>query len=219
MEKKVLELRNICKSFRDGKESRQILKNVSLEVAQGEFVAIMGPSGCGKSTLLNIAGMMLSADGGSLLINGEDMSERKRREWTKIRRNHMGFIFQNHQLMPYLRGEEQLFVTGRPDRKDADELMKLLGIYDIRKQYPAQMSGGERQRFAIARAFIGNPDIILADEPTAALDSKRGRDVVEMIATQVHQRNKAAVMVTHDSRVIEFADVVYRMEDGNLINN
>ncbi|MCR5754835.1 MAG: ATP-binding cassette domain-containing protein, partial [Acetatifactor sp.] len=134
-------------------------------------------------------------------------------------RNHMGFIFQNHQLMPYLRGEEQLFVTGRPDRKVADELMKLLGIYDIRKQYPAQMSGGERQRFAIARAFIGNPDIILADEPTAALDSKRGRDVVEMIATQVHQRNKAAVMVTHDSRVIEFADVVYRMEDGNLINN
>ena len=212
----VLELRRVCKSYRDGREQRVILADAELTVSRGEFAAIVGPSGCGKSTLMNIAGMMLSPDTGSVYINGEDMTARRQREWTRLRRRHTGFVFQSHQLLPYLTGWQQLFVTGRLSREAAEELLKELEVFDIRGQYPAQMSGGERQRFAIARAFANDPDIILADEPTAALDSVRGRSAVSMIAAEVHRRNKAAVMVTHDQRVLDLADTVYRMEDGRL---
>lgn len=220
MEKKreniLLELDHVSKSFRDGKESREVLKEICMTVAAKEFIAIVGPSGCGKSTLLNIAGMMMSPDQGSVIINGQNMGDIKQRDWTKIRRKHIGFIFQNHHLLPYLTGEEQLCVTGKPDRDSLKELMKELDVYDIRKQYPGKMSGGERQRFAIARAFASEPQIILADEPTASLDSVRGYHVVEKIRDEVHRRNKAAIMVTHDNRVLELCDYVYYMEDGKL---
>ncbi len=212
-----LELQHISKQFVDGTETRTVLSDVSLTVNAGEFVAIVGPSGCGKSTLLNIAGMMSSPDQGSVMIGGQDMVSVKKRQWTKIRKEHIGFIFQSHQLLPYLRGEEQLSVLKPIAKEEKETLIRELGLEEVRRSYPATMSGGERQRFAIARAFAGNPDLILADEPTAALDSKRGRAVVEMIAKEVHARGKAAVMVTHDQRVLDLADSIYRMEDGQLV--
>lgn len=221
MSEYILELKNIKKSYQDGEESREILKGASLSVKAGELVAVVGPSGSGKSTFLTIAGLLLSADEGQVIISGQDMTEEKQKAWTGLRKEHIGFIFQNHQLLPYLTAKEQL--TAFQDKKHAaeinvDEMLSELGLDAVKKHYPAKMSGGEKQRVAIARAFVNNPDVILADEPTASLDKERGRQVVEMIRNEVKKHNKAAIMVTHDERVLDLADRVYKLEDGVLIN-
>lgn len=215
----VLNMKDIDKSYRDGEAQRTILDHVNLTVRAGEFVAIVGPSGCGKSTLLNIAGMMLSLDSGEIELCGQVVSALPKKKWTQIRREMIGFIFQNHQLLPYLKAGEQLSVLLKSDRQKIQELFSELGIEHLMNQYPARMSGGERQRVAIARAFASDAALILADEPTASLDSERGHHVVEMIQMEVHKRNKAAVMVTHDERVLDLADKIYQMEDGKLVNS
>lgn len=212
----VLQMHNITKSYRDGKNERRILDQVNLSVMAGEFAAIVGPSGCGKSTLLNIAGMMLAPDEGEISLGGQQVSALPRKKWTAVRRDRIGFIFQNHQLLPYLRAGEQLSVLKKTDRSKVEELFDELDIRPLLNQYPATLSGGERQRVAIARAFASDADLILADEPTASLDAERGRHVVERIRMEVHRRSKAAVMVTHDERVLDLADRIYRMEDGRL---
>ena len=216
----ILSLRNISKSYKDGKEKRTILDSLDFTVNAGEFVAVLGPSGSGKSTFLSIAGLLMTPDSGSVFIHGQDMTALKKKLWTKQRREHIGFIFQNHQLLPYLKVQDQLGVTNKnlsSSRKE--ELLKELGIFEVRKQYPAQLSGGERQRTAIARAFASNQSLILADEPTASLDANRGRQVVEMIRHQVKKEQKAAVMVTHDERVLDLVDRVYRLENNKLISD
>lgn len=212
-------MKDIDKSYRDGEAQRTILDHVNLTVRAGEFVAIVGPSGCGKSTLLNIAGMMLSPDSGEIELCGQVVSALPKKKWTQIRREMIGFIFQNHQLLPYLKAGEQLSVLLKSDRQKIQELFSELGIEHLMNQYPARMSGGERQRVAIARAFASDAALILADEPTASLDSERGHHVVEMIQMEAHKRNKAAVMVTHDERVLDLADKIYQMEDGKLVNS
>lgn len=220
MDKLVLELKAVNKSYQDGKEKHYVLKNATLKLREGEFAAVVGPSGSGKSTLLAISGMMLSPDSGSVYINGADMSKARQKEWTKIRRENIGFIFQNHQLLSYLRAEEQLALFQEKDKKDSafiDSMMKELGIDKCREQFPAQMSGGEKQRVAVARAFINDPALILADEPTASLDSECGRQVVDMIRKEVKRQNKAAIMVTHDERVLDLVDTIYRLENGALV--
>lgn len=214
-----LQLNHITKAFQDGEEKHLVLRDISLQVQEGEFAAVVGPSGSGKSTLLAIAGMMLSPDAGTVWVGGIELSAKKHKEWTRLRREHIGFIFQSHQLLPYLKAEEQLTLfmpKGNRDHRFISDLMERLGISECKNQYPAQMSGGEKQRVAIARAFIGNPDLILADEPTASLDGKRGQQVVEMIRGEVRKQKKAAVMVTHDERVLDLVDTVYRLENGNL---
>ncbi|MCI6755949.1 MAG: ABC transporter ATP-binding protein [Lachnospiraceae bacterium] len=216
MTKTVLQMNDVVKSYRDGESQRTILDHVNLTVEAGEFAAIVGPSGCGKSTLLNIAGMMLSPDAGKIELCGQEVSALPKKQWTAVRRERIGFIFQNHQLLPYLRAGEQLTALMHADRQKVEKLFAELGIEKLMNQYPAVLSGGERQRVAIARAFASNADLILADEPTASLDSERGRHVVEMIRMEVHKRDKAAVMVTHDERVLDLADRIYRMEDGKL---
>lgn len=219
MSRNLIELKNIKKSFKDGNSNREILKDINLTVSEGEFIAIVGPSGSGKSTLLTIAGLLLAADDGQVIISNKDMTSKKQKEWTKLRKEHIGFIFQNHQLLPYLTAEEQLKTFQDKKYKtimDPDELLSGLGLDQVKKHYPAKMSGGEKQRVAIARAFVNNPDVILADEPTASLDKERGRQVVEMIREEVKKHNKAAIMVTHDERVLDLADKVYRLEDGIL---
>ncbi|HEY9575274.1 MAG TPA: ABC transporter ATP-binding protein [Lachnospiraceae bacterium] len=216
----ILSLRNISKSYKDGKEKRTILDSLDFTVNAGEFVAVLGPSGSGKSTFLSIAGLLMTPDSGSVFIHGQDMTALKKKLWTKQRREHIGFIFQNHQLLPYLKVQDQLGVTNKnlsSSRKE--ELLKELGIFEVRKQYPVQLSGGERQRTAIARAFASNQSLILADEPTASLDANRGRQVVEMIRHQVKKEQKAAVMVTHDERVLDLVDRVYRLENNKLISD
>lgn len=216
MSDNVLTLKNIVKKYKDGNADRTILDHVNLNVSKGEFAAVVGPSGCGKSTLLNVAGMMLAPEEGEVDICGQNVSDLPKKKWTELRKKDIGFIFQNHQLLPYLKAGEQLSVLLKTDPEKVNKLFKELGIENIINQYPSQLSGGERQRVAIARAFASNAELILADEPTASLDSERGRHVVEMIQMEVHNRNKAAVMVTHDERVLDLADTVYRMEDGRL---
>ncbi|HAB7560234.1 TPA_asm: ATP-binding cassette domain-containing protein [Listeria monocytogenes] len=218
-----LMMKNISKNYQDGEQVIEVLKNVSLEVAQGEFVAIVGPSGAGKSTFLSIAGALLSPTEGEIAIGGKVLNDLTSKELTKVRLDKVGFIFQGANLIPYLNVRDQLLVIaelsgekGRGAKEKADEVLKELGLTARENNYPESLSGGEKQRVAIARALMNDPDIILADEPTASLDANRGHKVVQMIADEVKRKNKAAIMVTHDERVLDLVDRVIRIEDGYL---
>lgn len=216
-------MKNISKNYQDGEQVIEVLKNVSLEVAQGEFVAIVGPSGAGKSTFLSIAGALLSPTEGEIAIGGKVLNNLTSKELTKVRLDKVGFIFQGANLIPYLNVRDQLLVIaelsgekGRAAKEKADKLLQELGLTARQNNYPESLSGGEKQRVAIARALMNDPDIILADEPTASLDANRGHKVVQMIADEVKRKNKAAIMVTHDERVLDLVDRVIRIEDGYL---
>ncbi|MBD5082043.1 MAG: ABC transporter ATP-binding protein [Ruminococcaceae bacterium] len=220
MSANVLQLDNITKAYRNGSGKNVVLDNVSLSVEKGEFAAVMGPSGSGKSTLLTIAGMLLAPDSGKIGIAGKNVSDINKKQWTQLRREHIGFIFQNHQLLPYLKAREQLTAFQAKDRSaDIDGLFEELDIVKCKNQYPSEMSGGEKQRVAIARAFVNDPDIILADEPTASLDGAHGRQVVEMIRMEVKKHEKAAVMVTHDERILDLVDRVIGLRAAGLLYN
>jgi len=218
-----IQLINISKKYKDGDQDNLVLEDISLNVKPGEFVAIVGPSGSGKSTFLSISGALLSPTDGSVIIGETNLNKKETKKLTKIRREKIGFIFQNHNLIPYLTAQEQLQLVidlnqkkGKPNM-NAKEMLDDLGLSTFAKKYPDKMSGGEKQRVAIARAFMNDPDVILADEPTASLDGARGRQVVEMIKKEVMKHNKAAIMVTHDERVLDLVDAVYRLENGKLI--
>ncbi|ECB9774133.1 ABC transporter ATP-binding protein [Listeria monocytogenes] len=216
-------MKNISKNYQDGEQVIEVLKNVSLEVAQGEFVAIVGPSGAGKSTFLSIAGALLSPTEGEIAIGGTTLNNMSEKALTKVRLDKVGFIFQGANLIPYLNVRDQLLVIaelsgkkGSAAKERADKLLQELGLTARQNNYPESLSGGEKQRVAIARALMNDPDIILADEPTASLDANRGHKVVQMIADEVKRKNKAAIMVTHDERVLDLVDRVIRIEDGYL---
>lgn len=218
-----LVLKNVTKSFKEGDSTVDALKNVSLTVNPGEFIAIIGPSGSGKSTLLSIAGALLQPSTGEVLVNGTNIGKMKEKDLSAFRLTDVGFILQTSNLIPYLTVLDQLLLVRKmkgkvsaEDTKFAKTLLTELGLGDKFNKFPNELSGGERQRVAIARAFVNNSNIILADEPTASLDSKRAFEVVKQIRKEVKERNKAAVMVTHDERMLEFCDKVYCMEDGLL---
>ncbi|MBC1910905.1 ABC transporter ATP-binding protein [Listeria innocua] len=218
-----LMMKNISKNYQDGEQVIEVLKNVSLKVAQGEFVAIVGPSGAGKSTFLSIAGALLSPTEGEIAIGGTTLNNMSGKALTKVRLDKVGFIFQGANLIPYLNVRDQLLVIaelsgekGSAAKERADKLLQELGLTARQNNYPESLSGGEKQRVAIARALMNDPDIILADEPTASLDANRGHKVVQMIADEVKRKNKAAIMVTHDERVLDLVDRVIRIEDGYL---
>lgn len=215
----VLELKNIIKNYPDGQQINEVLKDISFSVKQGEFAAIVGPSGAGKSTLLTIMGALLTPTSGTVLLNDQDISHLSKQQQADVRLNQIGFIFQNADLIPYLKISEQLqFIQKISPKKnlDTNKMLQQLGLEHRLNNYPNVLSGGEKQRVAIARAFVNQPDLILADEPTASLDSQRGREVVQIIQQTVHQENKAAVMVTHDERVLDLVDSVWKIEDGRL---
>ena len=217
----ILDLKDIQKSFQDGEEKRTVLNNLQLGVAAGEFVAILGPSGSGKSTLLSIAGVLMSADKGRIILDGQDISQATQKIWTSIRREKIGFVFQNHQLLPYLTVYDQLLMAAKMSRvKNLDqrikELLDNLGISDCAKKFPKQLSGGQKQRAAIARAFLAKPALILADEPTASLDEARGRQIAELLQKETKENHSAAIMVTHDERILDVVDHVYRLKEGQL---
>ena len=221
----VIELQQIKKSYADGNQMRDVICDLNLTVEPQEFVAILGPSGSGKSTLLSIAGLLLSSDGGQVIIGGQNLTNLKQSEWTKKRLELLGFIFQDHQLLPYMKIGDQLEVVAKlKGEKDASKrkeevkgLLAELGIENCYGQYPNQMSGGQKQRAAIARAFIGNPQLILADEPTARLDPERGKEIAQLIQREVKSKHKSAIMVTHDRSVLEYVDTVYEMKKGKLV--
>ncbi len=218
-----IHLKNVSKLYQQGENQVLALDNVSLTVEPGEFIAVIGPSGSGKSTFLAIAGALLHASKGEVVVNGKILNELKSKDLVRLRLEEIGFILQTSNLIPYLNVLEQLLVVKKmagklvkQDQEYAKGLLQDLGLTEKLKKLPEQLSGGERQRTAIARAFINNPSIILADEPTASLDSKRAHEVVQLIAKEAKTRNKAAIMVTHDERMLEYCDKVYRMEDGRL---
>ena len=220
----MIELQQIKKSYADGNQMRDVICDLNLTVEPQEFVAILGPSGSGKSTLLSIAGLLLSSDSGQVIIGGQNLTNLKQSEWTKKRLELLGFIFQDHQLLPYMKIGDQLEVVaklkGEKDvskrKEEVKGLLAELGIENCYGQYPNQMSGGQKQRAAIARAFIGNPQLILADEPTASLDPERGKEIAQLIQREVKSKHKSAIMVTHDRSVLEYVDTVYEMKTGKL---
>lgn len=219
-----IQFKNVSKTYQDGAGSKlQILDNISLTVKPGELVAVIGPSGSGKSTFLSIAGALLQASSGEVIINNTNIAKLSSKQISQLRLDHIGFILQTSNLVPYLNVLDQLLVVKKmkgkitsADKEFAKELLKGVGLENKLKKYPEHLSGGERQRTAIARAFMNDPDIILADEPTASLDSKRAFEVVELIANGVKTRNKAAIMVTHDERMLSYCDRVYRIDEGKL---
>ncbi|NMD72076.1 ABC transporter ATP-binding protein [Bacillus sp. DNRA2] len=214
---------HVSKVYQQGENQVVALSDISLSVDQGEFIAVVGPSGSGKSTFLSIAGALLQASDGQVTLNGKVIGEIKEKNLSKVRLEEIGFILQSSNLVPYLNVLDQLLVVKKmagkvtkKDRENAIELLQHLGLETKMKKFPEHLSGGERQRTAIARAFMNNPSIILADEPTASLDTQRAHEVVQLIAREVKAKNKAAVMVTHDERMLDYCDKVYRMEDGKL---
>ncbi|MGM0859588.1 MAG: ABC transporter ATP-binding protein [Bacillota bacterium] len=216
-------LDHVDKVFGDGESSVKVLDQVSLEVKAREFVAVVGPSGSGKSTFLSIAGALLSPTRGRIMIDGRDISKVTEKKMNRIRLEKIGFVFQSSNLIPYLTVLDQLLLipklAGSSNNKAeqrAVNLLQKLGLKHRMNSYPQSLSGGERQRVAIARAWMNDPEIILADEPTASLDSERGRTIVKMLADEVKSREKAAVMVTHDKRMLDLCDRVVYIEDGKL---
>lgn len=219
-----LVMKQVTKTFGDGDLNVSILNHLNLEVNEGEFIAVLGPSGSGKSTFLSTAGALLSPTSGEIILDGESLTGKSKQELTSIRLHKIGFMFQSANLLPYLKVQEQLLyvasLTGmnQKEAKDrATQLLKRLDIWDRRNYYPEKLSGGEKQRVAIARAWMNNPAILLADEPTASLDFKRGKQVVQMIADEVKAEGKSAVMVTHDERMLEWCDRVLHLQDGVLV--
>lgn len=220
---KGLQISGVTKYYAEGSGRIAAIDHVSLKVEPGEFVAVVGPSGSGKSTFLSIAGALLRPSEGEVTVNGQLISKLSDRELSKIRLQEIGFIMQSSNLVPYLNVLDQVLIvkrmSGRVSKEDkafAIQLLEELGLGTKLKSYPEELSGGEKQRTAIARALSNNPNVILADEPTASLDTKRAHEVVELIAHEVKSRRKAAIMVTHDERMLEYCDKIYRMEDGTL---
>ncbi len=219
--KTILKMENVKKSFGSGHNEIQALKGIDLAVNQGEFVSIIGPSGSGKSTFLTIAGGLQSPTSGNISINGLDFTPLSEKKRSKLRFKEIGFILQSSNLIPYLTIEEQFLLIDKINHekltsKKGIELLKSLDILDLKDKHPSDLSGGERQRAAIARALFNEPNLILADEPTASLDTEHAYQVVELLRQEAHLKNKAPIMVTHDQRMIKNSDSIYNIEDGLL---
>ncbi|MNW53183.1 putative hemin import ATP-binding protein HrtA [compost metagenome] len=219
-----LEISKVSKYYGEGSNKVTALEQVSISVEPGEFVAVVGPSGSGKSTFLSIAGALLKASEGEVRLNGQPISTFSDKELSSVRLKEIGFIMQSSNLVPYLNVLDQLLIVKKmagkikaEDRAFAVKLLEELGLGSKLKSYPEELSGGEKQRTAIARALMNHPNVILADEPTASLDTQRAHEVVNLISHQVKTRKIAAIMVTHDERMLEYCDRVYHMEDGKLL--
>ena len=219
-----LEVKDVVKTFAvDGAAIRAVDK-VSFRVKHGEFVALVGPSGSGKTTMLSMLAALLTPTSGQILIDGQDLSKMNERSRVTLRRQKIGFTFQSNNLIPFLSAQENvelmLRLNGRLNhdkRIRAAELLARLGLSDRLNNLPAQMSGGQQQRVAIARALIHNPTLVLADEPTASLDTERAFQVVQTFAALIHENDRAGIMVTHDLRMVQYVDRVLQMQDGKLV--
>jgi len=219
-----LETKSVIKQYESDSGTIFAVDDVSLQVEAGEFVALVGPSGSGKTTMLSILAALLQPSSGQVLIDGQDLAQMGEVERVAMRREKIGFTFQANNLVPYLNAVENvelmLRLNGRRDKAGhmrAQELLARLGLAERLYNLPGQMSGGQQQRVAIARALIHNPSVVLADEPTASLDTERAYQVVETFASLIHEQKRAGIMVTHDLRMCEFVDRVLMMRDGKLV--
>lgn len=218
---KILELDGIYKEFPDGKDKIVALKPVSFTIGEGELVAIIGPSGSGKSTLLTIMGGLQKPTGGKINFMGKDMNSMNHKERNKLRFDQIGFILQSSNLVPFLKLKEQFELVDRFGKRKqgeetADDWMEAMGILERKNLYPSQLSGGERQRAAICRALYPNPRLLLADEPTASLDTEKAVSVVKLLAEKTKGTDRSTIMVTHDVRLLEYCDRIFKITDGYL---
>jgi len=218
----VLELKQVKKTFGSGHKEIEAMKETNFTADRGELIAIIGPSGSGKSTFLTIVGGLLTPTSGSVVINDKNLADLNEKERSKIRLKEIGFILQASNLVPFLTVANQLKLLDQVKKenmtkKQLEELYDDLGIGDLRTKYPADLSGGERQRVAIAKALYSNPSIILADEPTASLDSDRAYEVMELLKNETKSKNTTTIVVTHDIRLVDYCDKVYKMTDGVLV--
>ena len=218
-------VRGVTKTYTEGATSAPALRGINLEVQGGEMVMLAGPSGSGKTTLLSIMGCILSPSSGSVRIAGREVGNLSQKKLPSVRLEHIGFVFQGFNLFPTLTAGENVElmldlkgVRSDAAKKRAQALLEQVGLGGKYESFPADLSGGQKQRVAIARALAGDPRIILADEPTAALDSQTGRNVIEMMGRLAHERDRAVVVVTHDPRVLDFADRIVRIEDGMIVD-
>lgn len=215
-----IEVKNVTKTFKDGDTTIEALKETNFSVEKGEFVAVIGPSGSGKSTFLTIIGGLQTPTEGEVRINNQAFSGKKEKERAKLRFDEIGFILQASNLVPFLTVKKQLVLVDKVAKQKANkkglDLLKQLEVESLENKYPEELSGGERQRVAIARALYNDPTIILADEPTASLDTEKAYEVVKILAKEAKEREKAIIMVTHDLRLVDYCDKVYLMNDGVL---
>ena len=216
-----VQLKNIEKSFGRGENRVNVLKGINLSIKKGEFCVLLGPSGSGKSTLLNIIGGIDHADSGEIYIGGDKMTGLSEKALTLYRRNHLGYIFQMYNLIPNLTVEENIevgaYLSDSP--LDLDELLHTLGLYEHRRKLPNQLSGGQQQRCAIGRAIIKNPDILLCDEPTGALDYNTSKEILKLIETVNQKYGNTVIMVTHNDAIKNMADRVVRIRDGRVLSD
>lgn len=216
-----LEIKNIKKHFGEGESRVEVLKSIDIEIEKGEFCVLLGPSGSGKSTLLNIIGGIDAADEGYISINGEKTADMNEKALTLYRRKHLGYIFQMYNLIPNLNIKENIevgaYLSDNP--LDVDDLLKTLGLYEHRHKLPNQLSGGQQQRTAIGRAIVKNPDILLCDEPTGALDYNTSKEILQLIEDVNKKYGNTIIMVTHNDAIKQMADRVVKLRDGMIRKN
>ena len=216
-----LSLTNIKKSFGQGDSRVEVLKGIDLSIEKGEFCVLLGPSGSGKSTLLNIIGGIDRADSGQIIIEDELMEKMTAKRLSQYRRKHLGYVFQMYNLIPNLTVRENIEVGAYLSDKplDVDEMLHTLGLYEHRNKLPNQLSGGQQQRTAIGRAIVKNPDILLCDEPTGALDYKTSKEILKLIETVNEKYGNTIIMVTHNDAIKDMATRVVRLKDGMIRSN
>lgn len=217
----LIEVKNLSKIYGSGEAEIKALKNINLNIEQGEFVAIVGPSGSGKSTLLHLLGGVDKPSSGEVIIKGESIYKLKEKELSILRRRKLGFVFQFFNLIPVLTAEENiempvLLDNGKIDKNYMNELLKLLGLEERRNHHPSELSGGQQQRVSIGRALANKPSIILADEPTGNLDSKNSKEVLELLKYCAKKYNQTLILITHDIDIAKSADRVITIEDGQI---
>lgn len=222
---KIIEVKNLFKSFKAGNEEIKVLNNISLDILKGEFVSIMGPSGCGKSTLLYLMGGLDNPSKGQIIINGKDISKLSDKNISKLRRRELGFVFQFYNLVQNLNVEDNILLPilldgGKPKnyKKDLDEILDIIELCHKRKVTPRELSGGQQQRVAIARALINNPDIILADEPIGNLDSKTGTEIMKLFQRINKERKMTIVNVTHSRESADYGTHIVFLKDGVILD-
>jgi putative ABC transport system ATP-binding protein len=218
-----IQVRGVGRTFEEGAASVRALDGIDLDVAPGEVLILMGPSGSGKTTLLSVMGCILRPTSGSVRILGREVSRLTEAELPEVRLSHIGFVFQGFNLFPTLNARENVElaldlkgIRGTKARKRAEAILDRVGLSERHSAFPANLSGGQKQRVAIARALAGSPDILLADEPTAALDIGSGRNVVELLRSLAHDDGRTVVLVTHDNRILDVADRIVHMEEGRI---
>lgn len=223
-EDRELVIKNVKKVYGNPKKNEAeviALKDATFSIEKGELVVILGPSGAGKTTLLNILGGMDNASSGDYILNGKNITKMSERELAKFRRNDIGFVFQFYNLMPSLTAYENVYLASSLVEKHFDpmEVLKLVGLEDRAWNFPSQLSGGEQQRVAIARAIVKNPTLILADEPTGALDSKTGASIISLLHNICKEQKKTVIIVTHNKAISVIADRIIKVQDGEIVSN